>query len=128
MSLSVARARKRILTKKLLLISLVLLMVTGCSNRLYDWDGYNDHLYNYYKNPATADRFLARMETHLQHVEEKGGKPAPGLYAEVGTLYLQKGDQLQAIYFYQKEHDTWKESQYFMAALIKNLSQRTEDN
>ena len=115
------------LTKKLLLISLVLLMVSGCSGRLYDWDGYNDHLYNYYKDPATADRFLEQMETHLQRVEEKGGTPAPGLYAEVGTLYLQKGDQLQAIFFYQKEHDAWKESQYFMAALIKNLSQRTED-
>jgi hypothetical protein len=112
--------------KKLLLISLVLLMGSGCSNRLYDWDGYNDHLYNYYKDPATADRFLERMETHLQKVEEKGGTPPPGLYAEVGTLYLQKGDQPQAIFFYQKEHDAWKESQYFMAALIKNLSQRTE--
>lgn len=57
------------LTKNLLLISLALLMATGCSNRLYDWDGYNDHLYNYYKDPATADRFLERMETHLQRVE-----------------------------------------------------------
>lgn len=109
---------------KLCIVLLVVTTTSGCASRLYDWGDYNEKLYDYYKEPATADRFLSSMEDHLADIESRGKKPAPGLYAEVGTLYLQKGDQLQAIHFYQKEHDTWKESQYLMSVLIKNLRQR----
>jgi hypothetical protein len=45
----------------------------------------------------------------------------PGLYAELGTLYLQMGEQVKAIAMYVKERDTWPESKSLMDALIKNL-------
>lgn len=108
------------MTAKVLLI-IVVLFLSGCATPLYNWGGYDDHLYDYYKDPTTADIFLDKMERHLEYIESRQEKPAPGLYAEVGTLYLQKGDQLQAIAFYQKEHDTWPESRHFMEALINNL-------
>lgn len=112
--------------RQLLLLTVIMMAVSGCSRQLYDWGGYNDHLYDYYHDPSTADAFLIRLEKHLEKIESAQGTPAPGLYAEVGTLYLQKGDEAQAVAFYQKEHDAWPESRYFMSMLIKNLSERRD--
>ncbi|OUS26522.1 hypothetical protein A9Q99_18510 [Gammaproteobacteria bacterium 45_16_T64] len=111
---------------KLLVLVAFVFVMSGCSRNLYDWGGYNDHLYDYYSDPSTADAFLISLEKHLAKIESAQGTPAPGLYAEVGTLYLQKGDEYQATQFYQKEHDAWPESRYFMATLIKSLNKRKD--
>ena len=48
---------------------------------------------------------------------------APGLYAELGTLYLQGGDNARAIVFYTKERDAWPESRTLMDGLIQHAGQ-----
>ena len=54
-----------------------------------------------------------------------GKVPPPGLYAELGTLYLEAGDTQTAIDYYQKEQDAWPESQHLMTSLITTLSKGT---
>ena len=99
-----------------------LVTATGCAKGLYDWGSYNKHLYSYYDNPEALESFRVSLETHLSRMEAQGKHPAPGLYAELGTLYLELGDRLTALRYYQKEYDTWPESQHMMAAIIKRLN------
>lgn len=105
-----------------LLLLLAVVLLPGCTQGLYQWGGYNNHLYSYYQDPASAESFMIAMEQHINHLESKGIKPAPGLYAELGTLYLQKGDKKKALALYAKEKDAWPESNHMMSALIANLS------
>ena len=111
---------------RLLCLSLCFLSVAGCSgHRLYDWGGYDSYLYSYYENPQAAESFRKALETHISRLESMGRTPPPGLYAELGTLYLERGDTRQAIAFYEKEQQAWPESQHLMASLIANLSKET---
>lgn len=104
----------------LLLSSLALL--TGCASKsLYQWAGYEDQLYASYKDPTKAEAMRSRLEAHVQQSRQSGTKVAPGLYAELGTLYLQAGQRRQAISYYVQERQTWPESQQLMTALIQNL-------
>ncbi|EHU4837276.1 DUF4810 domain-containing protein [Vibrio parahaemolyticus] len=99
------------------------ILLFGCqtTNTLYDWGGYDEGLYEYYYDPIEAKEFPIVLETHLVELEERGQKPAPGLYAEVGTFNLKSGNTSKAIAFYKKEAETWPESAPLMSALIQNL-------
>lgn len=100
--------------------------LSGCATQgLYQWGGYEDGLYAAYKDTNKSDALRLQLESHIQAAESGGQKVAPGLYAEVGTLYLQAGQRQRAIGWYQRERQAWPESEQFMAALIQNL-QRLE--
>jgi hypothetical protein len=103
------------------------LLLAGCASKpsLYDWGGYDAGLYGYYKSPSSAEGFRVSMETQLKEIESRNKKPAPGLYAELGTLYLESGDRATAATYYRKEHDAWQESRYLMDVMIKNLEKMT---
>ena len=81
-------------------------------------------LYQSYKNPEKAVEFRAGLELHVAKMEQSKQKIAPGLYAELGTLYLQAGDPTKAIAMYTKERDAWPESRGLMDALINNVGKR----
>ncbi len=107
---------------KLTLAAAASLSLAGCAtNGLYQWGGYEDGLYAAYKDATKAETLRLNLEAHIQAMEQAGQKVAPGLYAEVGTLYLQAGQRQRAIGWYQRERRAWPESQQLMAALIQNL-------
>jgi hypothetical protein len=97
-------------------------LLAGCAKPMkYDWGGYDSGLYGYYKSPASADNFRVSLEEQVKAVEGRKMRPAPGIYAEIGTLYLEKGDRTTAATYYQKERDAWPESRYLMETLLKSL-------
>ena len=109
---------------KTLLAFLTLALLAGCANRpqrLYDWGGYDTSLYSYYKSPNASEGFRTSMEAQFKELESRNQRPAPGLYAELGTLYLERGDRAMAAAYYQKERDTWPESRYLMDVMLKSL-------
>ncbi len=108
---------------KLVLISLALLCVAGCASQSsnYQWGSYSDGLYHYYQRPGEHEQIRARLVKHVNNLEKQGALIPPGLYAEVGTYFLEAGDSATAVEYYQKEHDAWPESRDFMSALISNL-------
>ena len=113
---------------KILLIVLASLFMTGCANRLYQWGdygGFDSKLYQSYKNPEKALEFRQGLDIHISKLEASKQKVAPGLYAELGTLYLQAGDASKAVVMYNKERDAWPESRVLMDALINNVTKRT---
>ncbi len=107
-----------------LLAALLVITTAGCTSTggsLYDWGNYEDNLFSYYHDPVNQEVVLARHLAHLASLERHDRLPAPGLLAEAGTLYLLQGDEKKAIEYFQREHDTWPESQAMMNALITNL-------
>lgn len=102
------------------------LFLTGCANRssIYQWGGYDAMLYQSYKNPEKTIEFRQGLELHIAKMEQSKQKIAPGLYAELGTLYLQAGDLPKAVAMYTKERDAWPESRGLMDALINNIGKR----
>ncbi len=112
------------MTFKTLLLPVVLAvsLLSGCASpSLYQWGGYEQALYEGYKDPTKMEALRIKLEAHIAEMEKSGQKVAPGLYAELGTLYLQAGASDKAIVFYAKERDAWPESQTLMSAMIQNL-------
>lgn len=106
---------------KLLLAIAVIVVLPGCATRQYEWNNYDASLYRYYKDPTSGEAFRTSMESHLKTLEERKLRPAPGLYAELGTLYLERGDRATAATYYRKERDAWPESRHLMDAMLSNL-------
>ena len=111
---------------KLFLLLVCGLLMTGCANRggLYQWGGYDGMLYQSYKNPEKSQELRQSLELHIGKMEQNKQKTAPGLYAELGTLYLQEGDATKAVAMYTKERDAWPESKGLMDSLINNVGKR----
>ena len=112
---------------KIFLLALCGLFLTGCANRssIYQWGGYDAMLYQSYKSPEKAAEFRQGLELHIAKMEQSQQKIAPGLYAELGTMYLQTGDSAKAVAMYTKEREAWPESKVLMNALIHNVGKRT---
>lgn len=108
---------------KIILVALCGLVISGCAAKhsLYQWGEYDAMLYQSYKNPEKSEALRRGLELHLAKMEQSKQRVAPGLYAELGTLYLQVGDRLKATSCYIKERDLWPESRSLMNALIKNI-------
>lgn len=106
---------------------IVLFSLGGCaSNSLYQWGGYERALYSGYKDPTKMEELRVKLETLIADTEKTKQKVAPGLYAELGTLYLQSGSIDKAIGMYSKERDAWPESKQLMTAMIQNLERRQQ--
>jgi hypothetical protein len=110
-------------------IALLCVLMTACATRtgIYQWGGYDAMLYQSYKTPEKAVEFRQGLELHITKMEASNQKVAPGLYAELGTLYLQSGDNTKAVSMYKKERDAWPESRSLMDSLITNVAKRSND-
>jgi len=67
-----------------------------------------------------------KLESLIAEMEKSKQKVAPGLYAELGTLYLQAGSPDKAIGLYSQERQAWPESKGLMSAMIQNLERRQQ--
>jgi len=106
--------------QRLLLCSCFLFFVLGCAPKThYTWNGYDDKLYQHYKNPAEYNRFIEHLREIIQNAEETGKVP-PGIYAEYGFVLYEKGNFQEAIKYFKFENDKWPESRVLMAKMIQN--------
>lgn len=111
---------------KNLSLALCVLALAGCALRpsIYQWGGYDAMLYQSYKSPEKVLELRQGLAAHIGKMEQSQQKVAPGLYAELGTLYLQSGDSANALTMYTKERSAWPESKGLMDALIANIGKR----
>lgn len=93
--------------------------------RMYNWGDYEQGLYKTYKDPNEAAALKTSLQDHVIQAETTGQKVPPGIYAELGTLYLETGDPDKAKVYYSKERDAWPESATLMTALISNINRPT---
>ncbi|MEY4562677.1 MAG: hypothetical protein RLZZ618_1954 [Pseudomonadota bacterium] len=100
-------------------------LLSGCADRgLYQWGTYDTLLYESYKHPERTAALRQGLEDHIALLESTMLQVAPGLYAELGTLYLQSNDSVTARRFYVKERQAWPESRVLMDALIARIDAR----
>lgn len=105
----------------------IVALLAGCAApSLYQWGGYDRALYAGYKDPNQMETLRLQLETHIAAMEKAKQKVAPGLYAELGTLYLQAGSSDKAIGLYSQERNAWPESKGLMTAMIQNLERRQQ--
>jgi len=99
---------------------IITILASGCtSSTNYKWGNYEQNIFDYYHEPSKRDEVIS---SHLAMVNgESTQKLAPGMYAEAGTFYLERGDRQNAIFFYMKEKEAWPESAQLMDALVANL-------
>ena len=112
-------------TMKRLYVLFAVGLISSCASQSqYDWGSYSDGLYRYYQYPAEHQKIRQKLVSHIEQLEANGKIVPPGLYAEVGTYFLQAGDSATAITYYEKEHETWPESRKLMSSMIFNLEGR----
>lgn len=107
--------------KKLVITALLVGLYACSSSPQYQWGNYPDGLYRYYQKPDEHEQIRARLVEHLKALEDNATVVPPGMYAEAGTYFLEKGDSLTALEYYKKEYSAWPESRPFMTSLIANL-------
>ena len=110
----------------LVITSFLLLTLVGCAQNKYNWNGYDKGLYDAYKNPNQIVALQIKVQETIDALEKEKQAVPPGLYAELGTLYLQEGNIEKAKFYYAKERDAWPESKTLMNVLIKNLDSRKQ--
>lgn len=108
-------------------IALAAVVLGGCvAQPVYQWGDYEDKLYAGYKDQTKMEELKLDLEKHIANMDASSQKVAPGLFAELGTLYLQSGDAEKAKVLYVRERNTWPESKTLMNALIQNLDRRSQ--
>jgi hypothetical protein len=114
--------------KKLLFVAMTVVFVTGCASPAkYNWGGYENSLYQYYKDPTKADELSAALMETIQGAEKTQGTVPPGIYAEYGYLLIQQGKAKEAVPYFEKEKNKWPESTYFMDSMIKTASSNSKN-
>lgn len=92
---------------------------------MYRWGGYDEALYEHYKNPQQREKFVANLAVIIADAERMGTRVPPGCYAEYGWALYEEGHADQAVAYFNKERLQWPESRVLMDKLIRNASRRT---
>jgi hypothetical protein len=98
--------------------------MTGCATTqqtppLYQWDGYQPQVYEYFKGQTSPQQQIDALEQALQQIRAKGNKPPPGFHAQLGMLYASLGKDQQAQQELEAEKQLFPESTTYMDFLLK---------
>jgi len=99
------------------------LLLGGCAapKPLYQWEGYQTQVYEYFKGESREAQVTA-LEAGIQKIQAKGGAVPPGYHAQLGMLYLGLGKDEQMAKQFQTEKTLFPESAQYMDFLLKNAS------
>ncbi|WGS41733.1 DUF4810 domain-containing protein [Burkholderia sp. JSH-S8] len=102
------------------------LLLAGCAAPptppLYQWNGYQPQVYEYFKGKTSPQEQIDALEKALQQIRAKGNTPPPGFHAHLGMLYASIGSEQQAEQELQAEKQLFPESSPFMDFLLKKKS------
>jgi hypothetical protein len=121
---------KRIMTKgRWLSLAVAGALLTGCATNaptlpLYQWDGYQPQVYEYFKAQTSPQQQIDALEKSLQEIRAKGNKPPPGFLAHIGMLYASVGNGEQAQQEFRAEEQAFPESSTYMGFLLKKSQQQ----
>ncbi len=110
--------------KHILFFVVFLLIVSsiGCApKQMYYWGNYSDTLYAYKKN--SNDETLLKHMQELNKIVKESNKSnrrvPPGVYGELGYLYLKTNKTKEAIEYFKLEKQLYPESTILMDRLIQ---------
>ena len=101
------------------------LLLVGCASppaTMYQWEGYQPHVYEYLKDQGKGpDDQIMAMEQDFQKIRSGGRNPPPGFHAHLGLLYTQVGKQDLAVEEFRAEKQLFPESSVYMDSLLNKL-------
>ncbi len=103
------------------------LWLAACSNTttapktLFHWGNYQDVVYDGLEEKTSPDEQLQALQKITQLAPHGSIKVAPGVYAQLGMLYLKTGQRDQGIQALQQEKALYPESAHYMDYLIKQV-------
>ncbi len=118
----------RVLSNLALLSTLtVVLFMSGCSSQpkpLYNYGNYSESYYQS-KKELTAESALQLQKSIEYAIENstksRSGRVPPGMYANLGYIYLKGGKTDKAVESFKKEKEIYPESAHFMNRMIKKI-------
>lgn len=111
------------MTKSLLLVAITsVFLLSGCQSTKYEWNNYSDHMYDYYSEKIDDQTYMDFLLSAEKQAKNSNKKLGPGMYAEIGTMYMRMGKRDTAIQYYKQEAEAWPESKEFMTALVEGIS------
>ncbi|QOY55254.1 DUF4810 domain-containing protein [Candidatus Sulfurimonas marisnigri] len=101
--------------------------IVGCVQQpqaLYNYGDYSDSYYANKKN--MSDESTLKLQQSMEQAIEKAGESIsgrvpPGMYANLGYMYLKSGNPNGAISNFKKEKSVYPESARFMDRIIKKV-------
>ncbi|WP_156474093.1 DUF4810 domain-containing protein [Providencia heimbachae] len=109
---------------KLLLIIAGAILLNGCVSDpkpLYNWDGYQTTVYQYYQQTDTSPQEqIEVLKKNIETGKAKGLAVPPGLHAHLGLLYSTTGAIDLAMAEFNTEKALYPESATYMDFLMKN--------
>jgi hypothetical protein len=89
----------------------VMLVSAGCATdkRTYYWASSKGTFY-----PVEA-----KLERIIERSDASGRKTPPGILAEYGYVYFERGEMESAVYYFEREAREWPESAEFMKKMIE---------
>jgi hypothetical protein len=97
-------------------------LLAGCSSpkTLYQWEGYEPQVYEYFKGETPKEAQAEALEADLQKIRSTGKSVPPGYHAHLGLLYLSMGKDDQMVQQFRTEKTLFPESGTYMDFLLKN--------
>ena len=111
----------------------ILLITAGCSSHntaLYNYSNYSESYYADVKahNAESQLQLQKSIEEAIENAKDsQSGRVAPGLYANLGYIYLKEGQNKKAIENFKKEKALYPESAKFMDRMIKKVAMLEEN-
>ena len=112
--------------KNILLFIVFLLIVSsiGCApKQMYYWGNYSDTLYAYKKdsNDKTLLKHMQELNKIVEESDKRNNRVPPGVYGELGYLYLKTNKTKEAIKYFKLEKQLYPESTILMDRLIQKF-------
>jgi hypothetical protein len=103
------------------------LLMAGCTKQpstLYNYGDYSQSYYAYKQDPD-AKTLLAMQQAIQKAIADAGDsiskRVPPGMYANLGYIYLKQGNPKEAISNFELEKKLYPESAHFMDRMIEKV-------
>jgi hypothetical protein len=116
---------------KMLLPAVSVFMISACAQPVpqqplplyhYEDSSLTYCLYKAHMTNESLLNFHNSIERTIERAEQsRSGRVPPGMYANLGYIYLQSGKSKEAITVFKKEKTFYPESTHFMDKMIKKI-------
>ncbi|MDH3760013.1 MAG: DUF4810 domain-containing protein [Gammaproteobacteria bacterium] len=98
-------------------------VVYAADKRMYYWSGHQRVITSANNTPGKIKSSEAALLKLIKKTDEAGRRVAPGLLAEYGYFFFERGEFDTAIYWFEREIGEWPES----AVLMKKMIERARE-
>jgi hypothetical protein len=96
-------------------LGVLVVLLVGCNStkapkKIYQWDGYQDSIYQYYQKDTSPQDQIATLQKLVEKSRASSLPVPPGLHAQLGLLFSNTGKMDSAIAEFNTEKKLFPES------------------